>query len=61
MRGLDPRIHHPKMRFARWIAGSSPAMTTLQMARIGANLIHISNSNEDASPHPRSTMCPSFA
>jgi hypothetical protein len=24
MRGLDPRIHH----FERWIAGSSPAMTT---------------------------------
>jgi len=28
MRGLDPRIHlSSKMRFARWMAGSSPAMT----------------------------------
>jgi hypothetical protein len=25
MRGLDPRIH--RLRFTRWIAGSSPAMT----------------------------------
>ena len=29
MRGLDPRIHHPVKSFvARWIAGSSPAMTS---------------------------------
>ncbi len=29
MRGLDPRIHHLGMNlFERWIAGSSPAMTS---------------------------------
>jgi len=26
-----------------------------------ANLIHISNSDEDARPHPRGTSCPSLA
>jgi hypothetical protein len=30
MRGLDPRIHHLRKMdvFERWIAGSSPAMTS---------------------------------
>jgi hypothetical protein len=29
--GLDPRIH---LLAKRWIAGSSPAMTTLKLARV---------------------------
>jgi hypothetical protein len=35
IRGLDPRIHHLLKSFvARWIAGSSPAMTNDKMSSL---------------------------